>query len=192
VDFPPGKILVAVDGEPHTEAAVKWAIALAAGLERPLVALHVKDPYLKQFAGEIYAQGRREYLEHVDSCLQEQAEKAAAGLAAAVGAADRPVAWTIKVRQGDPAEELLAEARGGGYCLLVLGGKELPDRIGTAGRLQKWRSGKLARGLPPDLEPEMPVLVFRSRVVAGPGQRGRARSNRAPNLGSSAGGGTGP
>ena len=40
--------------------------------------VHIRDPYLKQFSTEIYAQGREEYLEHVQQCLEEMARKAQA------------------------------------------------------------------------------------------------------------------
>ncbi len=61
----PGRILLAVDGEPHTDEAVCWAVDLALGLGVTLNPVHIRDPYLKQFSNEIYAQGREEYLEHV-------------------------------------------------------------------------------------------------------------------------------
>ena len=70
---PTGPILVAIDGEPHTDRAVEHALTLAAESGARVVALHVKDPYLKQFASEIYAQGREEYFALVDECLDIQA-----------------------------------------------------------------------------------------------------------------------
>ena len=68
------KVLVCIDGEPHTTRAIQHAISL--GLYRPaeVTALHVIDPWLKQFYNEIHAQGRKQYLEHVDACLRENAE----------------------------------------------------------------------------------------------------------------------
>jgi len=71
-----GRILVAIDGEPHTDAAVKWALDLARDRDLEAVAIHVKDPFLKQFSNEIYAQGREEYLDHVEVCLDAKAKEA--------------------------------------------------------------------------------------------------------------------
>ena len=70
----PHCIVLAVDGEPHTLEAVCWAVDLALGLGAALNPVHIRDPYLKQFSNEIYAQGREEYLEHVQRCLEEKAE----------------------------------------------------------------------------------------------------------------------
>ena len=72
----PGRILLAVDGEPQTDEAMCWALDLALGLGVPLNLVHIRDPYLKQFYNEIYSQGREEYLEYVQQCLEEKAQMA--------------------------------------------------------------------------------------------------------------------
>ena len=72
-------ILIAVDGESHTNSAIAEAARLARALDRPVAILHVEDPYLKQFSNEIYAQGREEYLEHVDRCLGEAGARGGRG-----------------------------------------------------------------------------------------------------------------
>ena len=117
------KVLVCIDGEPHTTRAIEHAISL--GLSRPaeVTALHVVDPWLKQFYNEIYAQGRKQYLEYVDACLQENAERVrkdfdemclAKGLKAG-----------FRVRYGEPATEILAEVRRSAPDLLITGSKSL-------------------------------------------------------------------
>ena len=78
-----GHILLGADGEPHTDEAVRWSLDLAIGLGLKLNAIHVRDPYLKQFYNEIYAQGREEYLDHVQDCLEEKARRASAAFEAA-------------------------------------------------------------------------------------------------------------
>jgi nucleotide-binding universal stress UspA family protein len=114
-------ILVAVDGQPHTELAIDWTLRLAQLSGATVTALHVKDPYLKQFYNDIYAQGRQAYLDHIDRCLADGAEEVLAdlaGRAATAGVDHRPL-----IRAGDPVEEILAACAGRGYDLLVVGGK---------------------------------------------------------------------
>lgn len=148
--LPPGDILVGVDGEPHTKATVRWALSLASTLGKRIVALHVKDPYLKKFEGELYAQGRREYLQHIDACLEENAAEALAAFERCTRGFD--VDWCWKERQGNPAEELIAEAKEGVYGLLVVGANSR-----SGGFLWSKKSGLAAR-LVQDT-PGLPVLV---------------------------------
>ncbi len=143
-------ILLAVDGEPHTDAAVQWAIELAVHLRRQLVAVHVKDPYLKQFYNEIYAQGRQAYLDHVDDCLETVARQAIARFEAAVGKAVPN--WRVKTLSGDPLEELCQEVQCGQYELLVMG-----RRIKRK-RFDNWRSRNLPRKLMEEIQ-AIPVLI---------------------------------
>ncbi len=123
----PGRILLAVDGEPHTDEAVCWALDLALGLGVTLNPVHVRDPYLKQFSTEIYAQGREEYLEHVQRCLEEKAQTARASFESTVKEflEKRPDAkepdWTFDVLDGDPAQQLTAHIERGEHSILVLG-----------------------------------------------------------------------
>ena len=99
-------ILLAVDGEPHTEEAVRWALDLAIGLGMKLNPVHVRDPYLKQFYNDIYAQGREEYLEHVQGCLEEKATKASEAFEAAVRRRRSDLRWSFDVLDGDPVKQL--------------------------------------------------------------------------------------
>lgn len=123
----PGRILLAVDGEPHTNEAVRRAVDLALGLGLTLNPVHVRDPYLKQFSNEIYAQGREEYLEHVARCLEERARMAREAFESTVeehlgGRRDeKQPDWIFDVLDGDPTAQLTACTRRGGYAMLVLG-----------------------------------------------------------------------
>ena len=117
------KILVCIDGEPHTKAAIERTISLGLSRSAEVFALHVIDPWLKQFYNEIYAQGRKQYLEYVDSCLQENAERAhgefermclAEGLKAG-----------FKFRHGKPLTEIVEEVRHTRPDLLITGRKPL-------------------------------------------------------------------
>ena len=132
------KILVCIDGESHTRGAIGRAISL--GLSRPaeVTALHVIDPWLKQFHNEIYAQGRQRYLEYVDACLLEQAEQARwefDGFCRAEG-----LRAGIRIRHGEPLAEILKEVRRERPDLLITGRKPL---TGWA----RFRSGNLPRKL---------------------------------------------
>jgi nucleotide-binding universal stress UspA family protein len=122
-----GRILLAVDGEPHTEEAVRWALDLAIGLGMKLNPVHVRDPYLKQFYNDIYAQGREEYLEHVQECLERKARQASEAFEAAArarlerkGHRGDP-SWSFDVLDGDPAKQLSGLIDRGGFSMVVLG-----------------------------------------------------------------------
>jgi nucleotide-binding universal stress UspA family protein len=135
------QILLALDGEPHTTAAVQWALALARRLGLPTTGLHVKDPYLKQFQNEIYAQGREEYLAHVEQCLAAHAREVISGFAAIAEASGVP--WEALVLDGDPLELLRQELDSERHTLMVLGRKRLTG-------MAEWQSrnlpGKLSQG----------------------------------------------
>ena len=153
------KVLVCIDGESHTSGAIERAIAL--GLSRPadVTALHVIDPWLKQFHNEIYAQGRRQYLDYVDECLQEEAVRVhreferkcrAVGLKAG-----------FKVRYGEPMAEILEEVRHVSPDLLITGRKPF-------NALGRFRSGNLPHRLSKkvgrltsmiSIEPERPGTI---------------------------------
>ena len=117
------KILVCIDGEPHTAGAVERAISLGLSRSAEVTALHVIDPWLKQFHNEIYAQGRRQYLDYVDHCLRDKADHARRefdGMCLAEG-----MRAGFKVRHGDPMDEILKEVRHAAPDLLITGSKPL-------------------------------------------------------------------
>jgi len=143
------RILLCLDGEPHTEEAVKWALELASRLSAEITAVHVKDPFLKQFYNDIYAQGREEYLDHVEQCLRAKAKQLVEDFEEAARAAR--VSWEVKVLAGDPIQELEREVRRGGYRLLLLGRK-------TCEGLAAWRSRDLPGKLVAAVK-DVPVLL---------------------------------
>ncbi|MDX2436804.1 MAG: universal stress protein [Acidobacteriota bacterium] len=135
-------ILLAVDGESHTGAAIAEACRLAGALDRTVAVLHVEDDYLKQFSNEIYAQGREEYLEHVDRCLAEEGREAVAEARARV--LEDGVESEALIRKGEPFDAIRAELETGAYSLLIVGRKprsggrlrrrqDLPARLADAG-----------------------------------------------------------
>lgn len=119
----PSRILLATDGKSHSRRAEEWAFSMTGAFDTSLTVLHVMDNYLKQFYNEIYAQGRREYLEHVDHELAEAAGKIARDIGSRVRHAG--LSCCFKERCGDPLEEIIAELSSGDYDLLVVGGKRL-------------------------------------------------------------------
>ena len=135
-------ILIAVDGESHTHAAIAEAARLARALDRPVRILHVEDPYLKQFSNEIYAQGREEYLEHVDRCLAEEGHEAAR--VARDRLQEDGIESEALIRKGEPFDAIRAELESAAYSLLIVGRKprpggwwrqhrDLPARLAAAG-----------------------------------------------------------
>jgi nucleotide-binding universal stress UspA family protein len=141
--------LLAIDGEPHTAAAIDWALNLAGLLQVGLVAVHVADPYLEQFADELYAQGRQAYREHVGRCLDQIATEAVAAFEQT--AQGHAVVYEVKIRHGALVEELLAELAEGDYGLLVLGKQRL---TGVRRRLARNLSQKVTKS-----RPGIPILV---------------------------------
>ena len=117
------KILVCIDGEPHTTGAIARAISLGVSRSAEVTALHVIDPWLKQFYNEIYSQGRKQYLEYVDDCLQEQAVRVHRDFSEMCLANGLKAGF--KLRYGEPLAEILEEVRHAAPDLLITGSKPL-------------------------------------------------------------------
>ncbi len=119
----PVKILVCIDGEPHSKRAIQRAIYMGLSLPAEITALHVIDPWLKKFYNELYSQGRKRYLEYVDERLQGEADRVRrefTGMCQAEG-----LNASFKIRHGDPLKEILEELRQTVPDLLITGGKQL-------------------------------------------------------------------
>jgi nucleotide-binding universal stress UspA family protein len=148
---PWSSILFLTDGEEHSEGALRWVLACASFSRASLSVLHVIDPYLKQFYNEIYSQGRREYLEHVESEIRGHGEKTLAEVMETAGA--MAVEINAFTRYGDPLEEACQEAQQGGYDLLVTGGKKLSG-------LKAFKSGDMPSRLVSRL-PALSIIIIR-------------------------------
>lgn len=144
------RILLCVDGEPHSEAALALAIELARVHAAKLDALYVVDPYLKKFTTEIYAINRDECRQHLDRSLAAEGE---AALAAALGRAAAAGIDAGRLLEHGPPEEVIPRLAVG-YDLVVLGGKRF------SGRYQRWTS----RDLPARLDGKLTVPVLLARV----------------------------
>ena len=117
------KILVCIDGEPHSRRAIRRAIALGLSEPADVTALHIIDPWLKKFYNEIYSQGRKQYLEYVDECLRAKAERVHQEFDEMC--LEEGLQARFKVRHGEPVAEILEEVREVDPDLLITGGKEL-------------------------------------------------------------------
>jgi len=144
------EILLCLDGEEHTRRAVEYALFLAGTAKARITALHVENPYLKQFHHEIYATGRREYVAYVDDLLREQAENILGKFAAE--AKGQGIKYITRSRHGGPLEEVVKEIRENKYDLVVVGGKQLRG-------LEKLKSGNLPDKLQKVLE--VPLLTVK-------------------------------
>lgn len=145
------RILLCLDGEPHSAAACAQALNLARG-GAALDALYVVDPYLKKFTTEIYAANRDECRAHLDRSLAAEGEAALDAFIVQAQAAGISVGRLLQY--GEPEEVIPQLAAAGAYDLVVLGGKRF------SGRYQRWTS----RDLPGRLDGKFSVPVLLCRV----------------------------
>ena len=149
------RLLLAVDGEPHTHAAIAQAARLSGALALPVTVLHVEDPYLKKFSNDIYAQGREEYRAHVDRCMAEQGVRALEEAEARLR--DAGCRCEVRVRKGEPVAEIRAELEAGPYSLLVLGRR--PSR-------RRWRTPRAG-----DVPSQLVNAGLRTPIWVVPGEK---------------------
>jgi len=145
------RILLCLDGEPHSTAACTQALNLARG-GAALDALYVVDPYLKKFTTEIYAANRDECRAHLDQSLAAEGESALDAFIAQAEAAG--ISAGRLLQYGEPEEVIPQLVIAGGYDLVVLGGKRF------SGRYERWTS----RDLPGRLDGKFAVPVMLCRV----------------------------
>jgi nucleotide-binding universal stress UspA family protein len=143
------KILVCIDAETHSDSAMKRAVVMGHSLQASVTALHVIDPWLKKFYNELYSQGRKEYLEYVDACLQAEAEQVQNGFRDLCSSAGLEASF--KIRHGEPMVEILAEVSQTAPDLLITGSKKL-------GMWGRFRSRNLPRRLRNRLDQQVAVI----------------------------------
>jgi nucleotide-binding universal stress UspA family protein len=143
------RILLCVDGESHTEKALRHALLLTGALSTNLTALHVVDPYLEKYTHEIYAVGRNECRAHLDQSLRKEGLAALADFAEKAAAAG--VAAATELADGDRAEVIVARAPN--FDLVVIGGSVL----------EGWYQRFESRNLPEQLFRRLatPLLIVR-------------------------------
>ena len=146
------RILVCVDGEPHTETAVAAALGLAQAPGARVDAIYVVDPYLKKFTNEIYAVNRDECRAHLDRSLAAEGDAALDDFCARAAAAGISAGRLLEY--GEPDAVIPERVAAGGYDLLVLGGKRFKSRY------ERWTS----RDLPGRIDGKVAVPVLLCRV----------------------------
>jgi nucleotide-binding universal stress UspA family protein len=146
------RILLCLDGEPHSELACAQALDLAQAYHAALDALYVVDPYLKKFTNEIYAVNRNECRDHLDRSLAAEGEAALDRFCASAQETGLNVGRLLQ--HGEPETVIPQLATAGGYDLIVLGGKRF------SGRYERWTS----RDLPGRLDGKFTVPVLLCRV----------------------------
>jgi nucleotide-binding universal stress UspA family protein len=110
------KLLVAFDAFVHSAFALEKAAEVAAAEGADVTVIGVVPPSARgtKSGGHFgMAPHAEEDVEYARGCL-----------------ADRGVDATTKVAYGDPADEILREARTGGYDLIVVGTRELGPIVG--------------------------------------------------------------
>ncbi|MDJ0865755.1 MAG: universal stress protein [Myxococcota bacterium] len=130
---PPHRIVAAVDGSSTSLRAADAAIAMAARSDAELVLLHVlDDELLREVEGVVPdgADARRR--------LQDDAEEILSHLAGQ--AAERGVACSLQLAEGDPPREIAAAARELDADLILVG------KIGRRG-VRRWMIGSVTRRL---------------------------------------------
>lgn len=146
------RLLLCVDGEPHTEAACTQALDLARTHGAALDAVYVVDPYLKKFTNEIYAANRDACREHLDRSLAAEGEAALDAFCSRAAASGIEAGRLLQY--GEPEEIIPQLAATGDYDLVVLGGKRF------SGRYERWTS----RDLPGRLDGKFSIPVLLCRV----------------------------
>ncbi len=146
------RLLLCVDGEPHTEAACTQALDLARTHGAALDAVYVVDPYLKKFTNEIYAANRDACREHLDRSLAAEGEAALDAFCSRAAASGVEAGRLLQY--GEPEEIIPQLAATGDYDLVVLGGKRF------SGRYERWTS----RDLPGRLDGKFSIPVLLCRV----------------------------
>ena len=145
------KILLCLDGEPHTAKAQAEALALAGALGAKVCALYVVDPYLKKFTHEIYAVNRDECRAHLDHALEMEGEAALSEFAEMARNAD--IEFEARMLNGDPADTIAEVAADERFDLVIIGGKVLK------GWAQRFESSNLPERLNRAIE--RPLLIVR-------------------------------
>jgi len=115
-------IILCIDGEAGTKKAISYAIEITRASNGVLTALHVINPFLKKFADEIYAVGRNEYRDHIDTSLRKEAEEIIGGFKSTADL--RGISYNVILRYGPPEEEIIKEVSENAYDLLILGAQQ--------------------------------------------------------------------
>lgn len=159
------RILLAIDGSPHSLAAMRAAVDLSAGLEAELVAVFVEDLNLLRMAQLPIASEVSRYTasihqlqpERIQRQLKAQASQARAALARQ--ARRQTVDWEFVVLRGDISLELLAKAEGADLMILGKAGWSKARRMGSTTRVVIRQAPGLVLVLQQGVSWSRPVLL---------------------------------
>jgi nucleotide-binding universal stress UspA family protein len=135
------RILLAIDGSPHSLAAMQAAVDLSAGLDAELIAVFVEDLNLLRMAQLPIASEVSHYTASIHRLKPERirrqlkAQAAQARSALARQARVQGVVWEFLVLRGDISLELLAKAEAADLMILGKAGWSKRRRIGSTARL---------------------------------------------------------
>lgn len=162
------RILVALDGSPHSQAALEAAVNLAALLHADLTGVFVEDINLLRLAQLPFASEVQRHtatsatldITRIERELRLQAEKARHALQAAAHA--RALSFTFRVTRGPVSAEVLAAALDAD--LLALGrvshGLSSRPRLGSTAQTAVRRGARTILLMRPTLSLDQPVLVI--------------------------------
>jgi nucleotide-binding universal stress UspA family protein len=141
------KILVPNDGSIYAEKATKFAVDLALKYDASITLLCVvevipESPFAKAAAPLIYRQVIKNAYKKAEACLRSTKEMAL----------KLNVSIDHKTVEGDAAEEILIEAKNGGYDLIVMGTR------GASG-VKRWFIGSVTARI--INHAQCPVLIVR-------------------------------
>jgi len=105
------RVLIALDGSPDAEAVMKFLMEIAGPLDMTVVLLHVLAPITPVVSESVVV------LDDIDG-RRRAAEEYLAPIAAALRSQGVEASWAI--RQGRPADEILAAARESGADLIAM------------------------------------------------------------------------
>lgn len=159
------RILLAIDGSPHSLAAMQAAVDLSSGLNAELVAVFVEDLNLLRMAQLPIAREVSRYTasihrlppERIRRQLKAQASQARAALARQ--ARRQAIAWEFVVLQGDVSLELLSKAEGADLMIVGKAGWSKARRMGSTARLVVLRAPCLTLVLQQGMTWAQPVLL---------------------------------
>ena len=136
-DQPPElrRLLICTGGKEPGNLVIEKGAALAQAAGASVTVLHVTNPVPSMYTGMDEIEETMSELLRSDTLIARHLHKAAAYLA------ERDIEASLEIRQGDVTEEILAEARTGGYDLVLIGVARGENR------LVDWFMGDVTRSL---------------------------------------------
>ncbi len=160
------RILVALDGSPHSQAALEAAANLAALLDAELLGVFVEDVNLLRLAQLPFAQEVRRFtatvekleLHHLHRHLRLQAAQAQADLERI--AADHALTSSFRVTRGPVSAEVLAAALEADLLALGRAGHAQRTRLGSTAKKAVSQTSRTVLLMRPGVTLDRPILTL--------------------------------